>query len=313
MSILIDKNSRIVVQGITGRSGLFHTQQCRAYGTNIVAGVTPGKGGIHIDGIPVFNTVEEAVRYTSANISMIFVPPPGAADAILEACDAGLDLAVCITEGIPVRDMVMARAVQKESKTRLVGPNCPGVITPGQCKLGIMPGYIHTPGKVGVVSRSGTLTYEAVKQLTDIGLGQSTCVGIGGDPIIGMKFIDVLELFNNDPETEAVFMIGEIGGGAEEEAACWIRENMKKPVAAFIAGVTAPPGKRMGHAGAIITGGKGKAEDKIRILNECGVVVAASPTRMGHAMQEAIAAAPAASKRASKPVAACAVRKTKTK
>ncbi|HEY3309336.1 MAG TPA: succinate--CoA ligase subunit alpha [Desulfuromonadaceae bacterium] len=290
MSILIDKNSKIVVQGITGRSGLFHTQQCRAYGTNIVAGVTPGKGGIHIDGIPVFNTVEEAVRYTSANVSMIFVPPPGAADAILEACAAELDLAVCITEGIPVRDMVLARAVQAESKTRLVGPNCPGVITPGQCKLGIMPGYIHQAGKVGVVSRSGTLTYEAVKQLTDIGLGQSTCVGIGGDPIIGMKFIDVLQLFNEDPNTEAVFMIGEIGGGAEEEAAYWIKENMKKPVAAFIAGVTAPTGKRMGHAGAIITGGKGKAEDKIRTLQECGVMVSTSPTRMGHAMEEAIAA-----------------------
>ena len=288
MSILIDNISKIVVQGITGRSGLFHTQQCRAYGTNIVAGVTPGKGGIHIDGIPVFNTVDEAVRYTKANVAMIFVPPSGAADAILEACDAGLDLAVCITEGIPVRDMVMARAVQAESKTRLVGPNCPGVITPGQCKLGIMPGYIHKPGKVGVVSRSGTLTYEAVKQLTDIGLGQSTCVGIGGDPIIGMKFIDVLELFNNDPDTEAVFMIGEIGGGAEEEAAHWIKENMKKPVAAFIAGVTAPTGKRMGHAGAIITGGKGKAEDKIRTLQECGVFVALSPTQMGHIMQEAI-------------------------
>ncbi|MDR3578399.1 MAG: succinate--CoA ligase subunit alpha [Oryzomonas sp.] len=290
MSILIDKNSRIVVQGITGRSGLFHTQQCRAYGTNIVAGVTPGKGGIHIDGIPVFNTVEEAVRYTKANVSMIFVPPPGAADAILEACAAELDLAVCITEGIPVRDMVLARSVQERSKTLLVGPNCPGVITPGQCKLGIMPGYIHKPGMVGVVSRSGTLTYEAVKQLTDMGMGQSTCVGIGGDPIIGMKFIDVLEQFNNDPQTEAVFMIGEIGGGAEEEAAYWIRENMKKPVAAFIAGVTAPPGKRMGHAGAIITGGKGKAGDKIRILNECGVVVAESPTKMGHAMKEALQA-----------------------
>jgi succinyl-CoA synthetase alpha subunit len=291
MSILIDKNSKIVVQGITGRSGLFHTQQCRAYGTNIVAGVTPGKGGIHIDGIPVFNTVEEAVRYTKANVSMIFVPPPAAADAILEACAAELDLAVCITEGIPVRDMVLARSLQERSKTLLVGPNCPGVITPGQCKLGIMPGYIHKPGKVGVVSRSGTLTYEAVKQLTDMGLGQSTCVGIGGDPIIGMKFIDVLEQFNNDPETEAVFMIGEIGGGAEEDAAHWIRENMKKPVAAFIAGVTAPPGKRMGHAGAIITGGKGKAEDKIRTLNECGVVVAESPTKMGHAMKEALQAA----------------------
>jgi succinyl-CoA synthetase alpha subunit len=288
MSILINKHSKILVQGITGKSGLFHTQQCRAYGSQIVAGVTPGKGGVHIEGIPVFNTVEEAVHYTGATVSMIFVPPPGAADAILEACDAGLELAVCITEGIPVRDMVLAHAIQERSKTLLVGPNCPGVITPGQCKLGIMPGYIHTPGKVGVVSRSGTLTYEAVKQLTDLGLGQSTCVGIGGDPIIGMKYIDVLKRFNDDPETEAVFMIGEIGGGAEEEAAFWIKEHMRKPVAAFIAGVTAPPGKRMGHAGAIITGGKGKAEDKIRTLQECGVVVASSPTRMGEAMVEAL-------------------------
>ncbi len=288
MSILINSNSKILVQGITGKSGLFHTQQCRAYGSQIVAGVTPGKGGVHIEGIPVFNTVEEAVHYTGATVSMIFVPPPGAADAILEACDAGLELAVCITEGIPVRDMVLARSIQERSKTLLVGPNCPGVITPGQCKLGIMPGYIHTPGKVGVVSRSGTLTYEAVKQLTDLGLGQSTCVGIGGDPIIGMKYIDVLQRFNDDPETEAVFMIGEIGGGAEEEAALWIKEHMRKPVAAFIAGITAPPGKRMGHAGAIITGGKGKAEDKIRTLQECGVVVSTSPTRMGEAMQEAI-------------------------
>ncbi|CAH2030816.1 succinate--CoA ligase subunit alpha [Trichlorobacter ammonificans] len=288
MAILIDKNSKILVQGITGKSGLFHTQQCRDYGSQIVAGVTPGRGGIHVEGIPVFNTVAEAVHYTGATVSMIFVPPAGAADAILEACDAGLDLAVCITEGIPVRDMVLARAIQERSKTLLVGPNCPGVITPGQCKLGIMPGYIHKPGKIGVVSRSGTLTYEAVKQLSDMGLGQSTCVGIGGDPIIGMKFIDVLKKFNDDKDTEAVFMIGEIGGAAEEQAAEWIRDNMKKPVAAFIAGVTAPTGKRMGHAGAIITGGKGKAEDKIKTLQECGVVVSTSPTRMGEAMATAL-------------------------
>ena len=286
MSILLNKDSRVLVQGITGRSGLFHTQQCREYGTRIVAGVTPGKGGIHIEGIPVFNTVEEAVRYTSANVSMIFVPPPGAADAILEACDAGLELAVCITEGIPVRDMVLARQVQEKSPTRLVGPNCPGVITPGVCKVGIMPGYIHMPGRIGVVSRSGTLTYEAVKQLTDVGLGQSTGVGIGGDPIIGMNFIDVLRLFNEDPETDGVFMIGEIGGGAEEDAAYWIKEYMTKPVAAFIAGITAPPGKRMGHAGAIITAGKGRAEDKIKALSECGVAVSPSPTRMGSTMLE---------------------------
>ena len=288
MSILIDKNSRIVVQGITGRSGLFHTQQCREYGSNVVAGVTPGKGGIHIEGIPVFNTVAEAVKYTDANVSMIFVPPPGAADAILEAADAGLELAVCITEGIPVRDMVPVKAIIQQSKMLLVGPNCPGVITPGECKIGIMPGHIHKPGKIGVVSRSGTLTYEAVKQLTDVGLGQSTCVGIGGDPIIGMNFVDVLRLFNKDPDTEGIFMIGEIGGAAEEEAAFWIKDNMHKPVAAFIAGVTAPPGKRMGHAGAIITGGKGKAEDKIRTLTECGVTVASSPTKMGEAMLSAL-------------------------
>ena len=288
MSILLNKDSKIVVQGITGRSGLFHTQQCRDYGSKIVAGVTPGKGGIHIEGIPVFNTVEEAVHYTNANVSMIFVPPPGAADAVLEAADAGIELAVCITEGIPVRDMVLARRVLEGKKIRLVGPNCPGVITPGECKVGIMPGNIHKKGKIGVVSRSGTLTYEAVKQLSDMGLGQSTCVGIGGDPIIGMKFIDVLQLFNEDKNTEGVFMIGEIGGGAEEEAAHWIRENMKKPVAAFIAGVTAPPGKRMGHAGAIITGGKGKAEDKIRTLQDCGVAVSTSPTRMGETMQSVL-------------------------
>ena len=291
MSILINRESRIVVQGITGRSGLFHTQQCREYGSNIVAGVTPGKGGIHIEGIPVFNTVLEAVKYTDANVSMIFVPPPGAADAILEAADARLSLAVCITEGIPVRDMVPVKALLQHNRMLLVGPNCPGVITPGECKIGIMPGHIHKPGKIGVVSRSGTLTYEAVKQLTDMGLGQSTCVGIGGDPIIGMSFIDVLKLFNQDPDTEGVFMIGEIGGAAEEDAAQWIRGHMKKPVAAFIAGVTAPPGKRMGHAGAIITGGKGRAADKIRTLSECGVTVASSPTKMGEAMQAALVAA----------------------
>jgi succinyl-CoA synthetase alpha subunit len=278
----------VLVQGITGRSGLFHTQKCREYGTKIVAGVTPGKGGIHVEGIPVFNTVEEAVRYTGASVSMIFVPPPSAADAILEAAEAGLELAICITEGIPVRDMVPVKRILADHKMRLVGPNCPGVITPDECKVGIMPGYIHKKGKIGVVSRSGTLTYEAVKQLTDAGLGQSTCVGIGGDPIIGMSFIDCLKLFNEDPKTEGVFMIGEIGGTAEEEAAEWVKANMKKPVAAFIAGVTAPPGKRMGHAGAIITGGKGKAEDKIRTLDECGVVVTQSPTRMGAAMQEAL-------------------------
>lgn len=290
MSILINKDSRVVVQGITGKTGLFHTRQCREYGTNIVAGVTPGKGGIHVDGIPVFDSMDEALRITQANVSMIFVPPPGAADAILEAVESGIKLAVCITEGVPIRDMVMAKRIVEQSKTRLVGPNCPGLITPGECKVGIMPGYIHKPGKIGVVSRSGTLTYEAVKQLSDAGLGQSTCVGIGGDPIIGMKFVDVMKMFNDDPETEAVFMIGEIGGVAEEEAAEWIREHMTKPVAAFIAGVTAPPGKRMGHAGAIITGGKGKAEDKIRTLQECGVTVAASPTRMGEAMLTALKA-----------------------
>jgi succinyl-CoA synthetase alpha subunit len=288
MSILLNKDSKVLVQGMTGRSGLFHAQACREYGTRIVAGVTPGRGGIHVEGIPVFNTVEEAVRYTGATVSMIFVPPPAAADAILEAASAGLELAVCITEGIPVADMVPVKALLAGMKMKLIGPNCPGVITPGECKVGIMPGYIHKPGAIGVISRSGTLTYEAVKQLTDAGLGQSTCVGIGGDPIIGLSFIDCLRLFNDDPGTEGVFMIGEIGGGAEEAAAEFIRKEMKKPVAAFIAGATAPPGKRMGHAGAIITGGKGRAADKIRILSECGVTVATSPTKMGGAMRMAL-------------------------
>jgi succinyl-CoA synthetase alpha subunit len=288
MAILLSKDSKVLVQGMTGRSGLFHAQACREYGTQIVAGVTPERGGIHVEGIPVFNTVEEAVRYTGATVSMIFVPPAAAADAILEAATAGLELAVCITEGIPVADMVPVKALLARMQMKLIGPNCPGVITPGQCKVGIMPGYIHKPGTIGVVSRSGTLTYEAVKQLTDAGLGQSTCVGIGGDPIIGLSFIDCLRLFNDDPDTEGVFMIGEIGGGAEEAAAQWIKAEMTKPVAAFIAGATAPPGKRMGHAGAIITGGKGRAADKIRILGECGVTVATSPTKMGEAMRLAL-------------------------
>jgi len=288
MSILVNRDSKIIVQGITGRTGLFHTRQCREYGTRIVAGVTPGKGGSHLEGIPVFDTVEEAVAVTGADVSMIFVPASGAADAILEADNAGIKLAVCITEGIPVRDMVLAKRSLQGSKTLLIGPNCPGIITPDECKVGIMPGSIHKKGKIGVVSRSGTLTYEAVKQLSDIGLGQTTCVGIGGDSIIGMNFIDVLDLFNQDPETEGVFMIGEIGGGAEEEAALWIRQNMQKPVAGFIAGLTAPPGKRMGHAGAIVSGGKGKAEDKIRTLKECGISVCRIPTEMGETMRSAL-------------------------
>ena len=288
MSILIDSDSKIIVQGITGKSGLLHALQCRDYGSNIVGGVTPGKGGTTIEGFPVFDTLDEAIHATGATVSMILVPAPWAADAILEAADGGIELAVCITEGIPVRDMVVVKRYLQDSKMNLVGPNCPGVITPGECEAGIMPGAIHKKGNIGVVSRSGTLTYEAVKQLTDAGLGQSTCVGIGGDPIIGMNFIDVLKLFNEDPETKGVFMIGEIGGEAEEAAAEWIKENMKKPVAAFIAGVTAPPGKRMGHAGAIITGGKGRAEDKIRVLAECGVTVAVSPTKIAQAMIEAL-------------------------
>jgi len=288
MAILINKDSKIIVQGITGKSGLLHARQCRDYGSHIVGGVTPGKGGTEIEGFKVFDSLQNALRETGATVSMILVPAPWAADAILEAAEAGIELAVCITEGIPVRDMVVVKRYLQQSKMRLIGPNCPGVITPGECEAGIMPGAIHKRGNIGVVSRSGTLTYEAVKQLTDAGLGQSTCVGIGGDPIIGMDFIDVLKIFNEDIETKGVFIIGEIGGDAEELAARWIKANIKKPVAAFIAGRTAPPGKRMGHAGAIITGGKGLAADKIRVFKECGVVVAQSPVKIAEAMIEAL-------------------------
>jgi succinyl-CoA synthetase alpha subunit len=284
MSILVNNNTKVITQGITGSTGLFHAQQAREYGTKMVGGVTPGKGGTTIDGFPVFNTVDEAVRATGANASVIYVPPIGAADAIMEAVDAGVDLVCCITEGVPVLDMVKVKHFMRGKKTRLVGPNCPGVITPGECKIGIMPGYIHRPGPVGIISRSGTLTYEAVWQLTSMGIGQSTCVGIGGDPVNGTNFIDCLDLFEKDPATEAVIMIGEIGGNAEEEAARFVKEKMSKPVAAFIAGRTAPPGKRMGHAGAIISGGKGTAAEKVAVLESCGISVAASPAEMAQAL-----------------------------
>jgi succinyl-CoA synthetase alpha subunit len=284
MSILVDKNTKVITQGITGATGLFHAQQAREYGTQMVGGVTPGKGDTEIDGFPVFNTVEQAVDATGANASVIYVPPAGAADAIMEAVDAGIELVCCITEGVPVLDMVKVKAYMKGKKTRLVGPNCPGVITPGACKIGIMPGYIHKPGPVGIVSRSGTLTYEAVWQLTTREVGQSTCVGIGGDPVNGTDFIDVLRLFEADPGTEAVIIIGEIGGTAEEEAAHFVKDEMSKPVAAFIAGRTAPPGKRMGHAGAIISGGTGGAEEKISVLRECGISVAETPAEMADAL-----------------------------
>ncbi len=283
MSILIDKNTKVITQGL-GATGLFHAHGAREYGTQMVGGVTPGKGGTVIEGFDIFDTVREAVYKTGATASVIYVPPPFAADAIIEAVDAGIELVCCITEGIPVLDMVKVKSFMKGKSTRLVGPNCPGVITPGQIKIGIMPGYIHKPGKVGVVSRSGTLTYEAVWQLTCIGLGQSTCVGIGGDPVNGTNHMDVLRMFEEDPDTEAVIMIGEIGGSSEEEGAYFVRDHMTKPVAAYIAGVTAPPGKRMGHAGAIISGGKGTATEKVAILESCGISVAASPAEMAQAL-----------------------------
>ena len=284
MSILVDKNTRVVTQGITGAHGMFHTLACRDYGTQMVAGVTPGKAGTSVEGIPVFDTVADAVRETGANASVIYVPPAFAADAIMEAVEAEIPLVVCITEGIPVLDMVKVKRYMEGKKTRLIGPNCPGIITPNECKIGILPGYIYKPGPVGVISRSGTLNYEGVWQLSNRGLGQSTCLGMGGDPVNGTGFIDALKLFEADPATEAVLMIGEIGGTAEEEAAYFIRDNMTKPVAAFIAGVTAPPGKRMGHAGAIIAGGKGTAAEKIAVLEECGVSVAHSPADMADAL-----------------------------
>jgi succinyl-CoA synthetase alpha subunit len=281
MSVLVDKNTRLVVQGITGSAGAFHTRQCIEYGTTVVAGVTPGKGGQMFDNeVPVFDTVWEARQKTGCNTSMIFVPAPAAADSILEAVDAGVELVVCITEGIPVMDMMRVKAQMAGKKSRLIGPNCPGIITPGACKIGIMPGYIHKPGAVGVISRSGTLTYEAVWQLTSRGYGQSTCIGIGGDPINGMSHLDAVKLFNGDPQTEAMILIGEIGGSAEEEAAVWIQANCKKPVAAFIAGMTAPPGRRMGHAGAIVSGGKGTAAGKVEALKAAGIAVADTPATM---------------------------------
>jgi succinyl-CoA synthetase alpha subunit len=289
MSILVNKQTRVLTQGITGATGQFHTKACKEYGTQMVAGVTPGKGGTAYEGIPIFDTVERAVKETGANATVIYVPPPFAADAILEAAASDIALIICITEGVPVRDMVGVKRYLVGRRSQLLGPNCPGTITPGECKIGIMPGHIHQPGSIGVVSRSGTLTYEAVDQLTRLGMGQSTCVGIGGDPVHGFEFVDVLSMFNQDSGTQAVVMIGEIGGSAEEEAADWIKANMKKPVVGFIAGQTAPPGKRMGHAGAIISGGKGTAKEKIEAMKQAGIRMASSPAAIGKTMQEALA------------------------
>ena len=288
MAILANKNTKVVVQGLTGAAGSFHAKQMREYGTAVVGGVTPGKGGTVFEGFPIYDTVAQAVKATGANASVIFVPPFGSADAILEAAGAGIDLIVCITEGIPVLDMVRAKKALEGKSCRLVGPNCPGVITPGAAKLGIMPGYIHKPGSVGIVSRSGTLTYEAAFQLTELGLGQSTAVGIGGDPVKGLDFIECLALFEADPATKAIMLIGEIGGTSEEDAAAFIKANVKKPVAAFVAGLTAPPGRRMGHAGAIISGGKGKASDKIAALQEAGIAIAPTPSDLGKTMVNAM-------------------------
>lgn len=294
MSILVNKDTKVIVQGITGSEGSFHTTQMIEYGTKIVAGVTPGKGGsLFQDQVPVFNSVYGAVSSTGANASVIFVPAPFAADAIMEAADAGINVIVCITEGIPTRDMIDAYEYVRNKNSashsvRFIGPNCPGIITPGECKIGIMPGFIHKKGKVGVISRSGTLTYEAVWQLTNLGIGQSTCVGIGGDPVIGTRFIDAVKLFNTDRGTDIILMIGEIGGSAEEEAAYYIKEHVKKPVIGFIAGLTAPPGRRMGHAGAIISGGKGTAEEKIRIMKECGIIIANSPATIGSTVKKSL-------------------------